>query len=86
MHVVAFIIRIYHNARSPERQIIIYVYICMYIRICTRTGTCCSHCVLGLATGLVARSCDALRGEKNADKNQESTVERLVSFRGNCPF
>jgi len=24
--------------------------------------------------------------KKNADKNQESTVERLVSFRGNCPF
>ena len=30
MHLVGFIIRIYHNARSPERQIlqiIIYIYI-----------------------------------------------------------
>jgi len=25
VHVVGFIIRIYHNARSPERQIVMYV-------------------------------------------------------------
>ena len=27
MHLVGFIIRIYHDARSPERQIYIYIYI-----------------------------------------------------------
>ena len=26
------------------------------------------------------------REKKNTSKSEESTVERLVSFRGNCPF
>ena len=37
MHLVGFIIRIYHDARSPERQtemLLIYIYIYIYILIC----------------------------------------------------
>ena len=37
MHLVGFIIRIYHDARSPERQKKkknIYIYIYIYIYIC----------------------------------------------------
>ena len=36
VHLVGFIIGIYHDARSPERQI--YIYICMYMHIRFSSG------------------------------------------------
>ena len=37
MHLVCFIIRIYHDARSPERQIMMNWYIFMRLGIVTNT-------------------------------------------------
>ena len=38
MHLVGFIIRIYHDARSPERQTL--VFICYRILLCYKNAKC----------------------------------------------
>ena len=42
MHLVGFIIRIYHNARSPERQML-YVILC---DVCYRIVFYCTVCIV----------------------------------------
>ena len=85
VHLVGFIIRIYSNARLPERQIVIYVYKRMYIYAPALEPAAPTVFMVWLRAWLRVRVM-RFGGEKNADKNQESIVERLVSFRGNCPF
>ena len=48
VHLVSFIIRIYHYARSPERQNCLYIYIYIHIYIYIYIYMCVCVCVCGV--------------------------------------